>query len=141
LNASDYSQARPWCEAAAKKRLPGGYYCLGNLYQHGSGVDPNLKDAFRWYEQGARGGNMPSMQALAQMYENGEGTKPDRAQAFVWFLMAARRGNQGAVAEANKLRSSMTAKEWKDVQKKLPRNFNPEMIDTILQCANSPPTP
>jgi uncharacterized protein len=141
LQARDYSQARHWCEVAAKDRLPGGYYCLGYLYQHGSGVDPNPKEAFRRYEQGARGGNMPSMQALAQMYENGEGAKPDRVQAFVWFLMAARRGSQGAVAEANKLRSSMTAKEWKDVQKKLPRNFDPKMIDTILQGANPPPTP
>jgi TPR repeat protein len=81
------------------------------------------------------------MQALARMYENGEGTKSDRAQAFVWFLMAARRGNQGAAEEANKLRSSMTVKEWKDVQKKLPRNIDLKTVDAILRGASSPTTP
>lgn len=141
LNASDYSQARAWCEAAAKEKRPGGYYCLGYLYQHGSGVDPNLKEAFRWYEQGARGGNAASMHALASMYENGEGTKQDRVQALVWFLFAARRGNQDAIAEAKKVRSSMTNKEWKDTQKRLPRDIDPKMLDGILRGPDSPSSP
>jgi len=80
------------------------------------------------------------MQALARMYENGEGTKPDRAQAFMWFLIAARRGNQEALAEANKLRSSMTEKEWKDTQKKLPSNVDKKVVDNILRVASSEPT-
>lgn len=141
LNAADYGQARAWCEAAAKARLSGGYYCLGYLYQHGSGVDTNLKDAFRWYEQGARGGNTASMQALAGMYENGEGTKLDRVQALMWFVFAARRGNQGAIAEAKKVRSSMTSKEWKDTQKRLPRDIDPKMLDSILRGPDSPSSP
>jgi TPR repeat protein len=138
LNAADYGQARGWCEAAAKAKLSGGYYCLGYLYQHGSGVNTNLKEAFRWYEQGARGGNAASTQALASMYENGEGTKQDRVQALVWFLVAARRGNQGAIAEAKKVRSSMTSKEWKDTQKRLPRDLDPKMLDRILRGPDSP---
>jgi TPR repeat protein len=84
---------------------------------------------------------MASMQALARMYENGEGTKPDRVQALVWFLIAVRRGNQDAIAEAKRIRFSMTGKEWKDTQKKLPRNFDPKQVDTFLQGASSPPTP
>ena len=139
LIAMDYSQARPWCEAAAKERLPAGYYCLGYLYQHGSGVDPNLKEAFRWYEQGARAGSVNSMQVLARMYENGEGTKPDRTQAFVWFLLATQGGSQSAIAEAKRIRATMTEKEWKDTQKKLPRNFDPKKVDSILQGASLPP--
>jgi TPR repeat protein len=141
LNANDFIQARHWCEAAAKEGHSGGYYCLGYLYQHGRGVDPSLKEAFRYYEEGARRGHVPSMQATAEMYEKGEGTNPDRTQAFVWFLMVARRGNQSAIAEAKKLRSSMTEKEWKGVQKKLPRNFDTKMVDAILQGAGSPRTP
>ncbi|MGB9071408.1 MAG: tetratricopeptide repeat protein [Terriglobales bacterium] len=142
LHALDYTQARHWCEAAAKERLPGGYFCLGYLYQHGSGVGPNLKEAFRWYEQGARGGNVASMQALARMYESGEGTKPDRAQAFVWFFMVARRGNQDAITEAKNLRSSMTEKEWKDTQKKLrERSLDPKLVEAALQGTSTRPTP
>ncbi len=141
LGALDYSHARPWCEAAAKEKLPGGYYCLGYLYQHGSGVDANAKEAFRWYEQGARAGNGASMQAVARMYESGEGTKSDRTQAFLWFFFAARRGNRDALVEAQKIRSSMTEKEWKDTQKKLPLPFDKKAVEKVLQGASSPPTP
>ncbi len=138
LNANDYNQARPWCEAAAKAKRPGGYYCLGYLYQHGSGVEANAKEAFRWYEQGARGGNASAMQAVARMYENGEGTKPDRSLAFIWFFSAARVGNQNAMVDARRVRSSMTEKEWKSTQKKLPPMFDPKKIDAILQSDDAP---
>jgi hypothetical protein len=117
-------QARSWCETAAKEKLAGAYYCLGYLYQHGSGVDPNPKQAFGFYEQAARGGNISSMRALARMYENGDGTKPDHVQALNWYLLAAERGNQNAVADLKRMRSSMTDKEWKDTEKKLPPNFD-----------------
>jgi TPR repeat protein len=139
LNASAYGQARPWCEAAAKEKLLGGYYCLGYLYQHGFGVDPNLKKALEWYQQAASRGNVASMQALGRMYENGEGTKADRAQAFMWFIVAAQRGNQDAIAEAKRIRASMTEKEWNDMQKKLPRDLNPKKVESFLRGAGSPP--
>lgn len=142
LKASDYRQARLWCDAAVKDKLPGGYYCLGYLSQRGLGMDPNLKEAFGWYEQGARAGDAASMQALARMYESGENTKPDRTQAFLWFLIAAQMlKTQDAIADARRIRSSMTEKEWKDTQKKLPRNFDPKKVDSFLLGASSPPTP
>jgi len=139
LNASDYNQARPWCETAAKERLSGGYYCLGYLYQHGSGVDANPKEAFRWYEQGARAGNAASMLAMARMYESGEGTKPDRPEAFVWLFLAAQRGTQDSLAEAKTIRSSMTDREWKDTQKKLrQRLIDPRRVEAALAGTSSP---
>jgi TPR repeat protein len=140
LNASDYGQARPWCEAAAKEKLSGGYYCLGYLYQHGSGVNPDPKKASQWYEQGAETGNTASMLALAKIYENGEGTKVDRDRALLWYLSAARR-DQSAINEAKRLRASMTEKEWKASLKKLPRGFDPKVVDTILSGKDAPPAP
>jgi uncharacterized protein len=139
VKTSDYNRARPMCEAAAKQKHTGGYYCLGYLYQHGFGVNQNLKEAFRWHEQGARGGNLASMLALARMYENGEGTKTDRVQAFVWSLVAARKGNQDAIVDANRVRASMSEKEWKDAQKKLPFKLDEKGIDSLLQGMRSPP--
>ncbi len=141
LNAADYSHARHWCEATANEKYPGGYYCLGYLYQHGSGVDLNPKEALRWYEQAANLGNMASMQALAKMNENGEGTKPDRVQAFVWYLVAAQRGSQGAMAEAKRIRLLMTEKEWKDAQHKMPRDFDQKKVDSFLRGGGSPTSP
>lgn len=136
LKASDCNHARPWCEATAKAKLNPGYYCLGYLYQHGFGVEANPKEAFRLYEQGARGGHAPSMQAVARMYENGEGTNVDRVQAFVWFLSSVRRGNQDAVADANKLRASMSEKEWKEAKKKLPFKVDEKGINNLPQGAS-----
>ena len=139
LNTSDYQQARHLCESAAKEKISGGYFCLGYLFQKGYGVAPDPKKAFNWYDLAARDGNATAMLTLAGMYEKGEGTKPDRAEAFVWFFLASRRGQPEAAAEARRIRSSMTAKEWKDAQKKLP--FDPKAIDKSLEDSGTPRTP
>jgi len=82
------------------------------------------------------------MQAMARMYETGEGTKLDRSQALLWFFLAAQRaGTQNALAEAKRVRSSMTEKEWKETQKKLPENFDKKKVDSLLRGTISPPTP
>jgi uncharacterized protein len=141
LDTSDYTQARPWCEAASKQRLGGAYWCLGYLYQHGYAVAENPKEAFHWYEQGAHERNEASMLALAHMYENGAGTKPDRIQAFVWYLLAAERGDKSAAAEAKRIRSSMTQKEWKDTKKKLPISINANKVESFLQGNPQPTNP
>jgi hypothetical protein len=39
------------------------------------------------------------------------------------------------------MRSSMTDKEWKDTEKKLPANFDRKRIDNFLQGASSKPAP
>jgi hypothetical protein len=56
----------------------------------------------------------------------------------VWFYIAAKalRGDQRAIAEANRIRSSMTEKDWKDTQKKLPRGTDPKKVDDFLRGAN-----
>jgi len=140
LNDNDFIEARHWCEAAAKARLPGGYYCLGYLFQHGLGVGQSSKEAFNWYLQGARGNNPGAMQAVAQMYAKGEGTKMDRSEAFLWFFHLGRRRSQSALVDAQNLRSSMTEKEWKDTQRKLrQQGFNLSEVDEMLRRANPQP--
>lgn len=117
--AKDYDGAEHWCEVAAKEKYSSAYFCLGYLYQHGLGVPQNSRKAFRWYQQGAREFHPESVQALAQMYATGEGRKLDRSEALLWLLESGRRGDKDALVAAQKLRSSMTEKEWKDAQKKL----------------------
>ena len=132
LKGNDVAQARPWCEAAAKAKLVGGYHCLAYLYQRGAGVAQDLSTAFKYYKAAAEMAHPPSMYALGVMYENGEGTKLDRIKAFSWLIMAARRGHEDSLAEARKLRSSMTEKEWKTAQQKLPLGFSVEIVNRIL---------
>jgi len=139
MNAKNYSEARHWCEAAAKDRHAGGYFCLGYIYQHGLGVEQSSQAARKWYEEAAKSGNSGAMQVLGQMYAKGEGTKVDRPQAFLWFFISARHGNRDAVLAANQLRTSMSGKEWKDAQKKLrQRNFDPKQVDVVLRGSAEP---
>jgi uncharacterized protein len=137
IEAKNYSEARHWCEAAAKDRNTGGYYCLGYIYQNGLGVEQSSKEARKWYEEAAKSGNSKAMQLLGEMYAKGDGTTIDRPEAFAWFFVAARRGNQDALHAANQLRSSMSEKERKDAVKKLrKRNFDPKQIDAVLGGGN-----
>jgi hypothetical protein len=139
MKANDYSEARRWCELAAKAGHAGGSLCLGNLYQRGLGVTQNSKEAIKYYQQAARDGNHGGMHALAEMYASGDGTKEDRQEAFFWLLYSARRGDKDSARDAQKLRSSMSDKEWKDAQKKLVRGgLDPKQIDAILQTASQP---
>lgn len=142
ITTKDYGEARHWCESAAKERYSPAYFCLGYLYQNGFGVAKNSKEAFRWFQQGAQFGHAPSMQFVGEMYATGEGTKLDRSEALLWLVEAGRRGNKEAMTAAQKLRSSMTEKEWKDTQKKLrQRNLDPQGVDEVLQRGSSPPKP
>jgi uncharacterized protein len=141
LDASDYQRARPLCETAAKEQMTGGYYCLGYLYQNGFGIIQNTKQAFKNYELAARGANRVAMQAVGKMYENGEGTKSNRGEALLWFFLAGQQGNQSAMADAKRLRSSMTEKEWRDTRKKFPSSFDLNKVDSILTGGGSPPIP
>jgi len=54
---------------------------------------------------------------------------------------AQRAGNKNALAEAKRIRSSMTEKEWKEAQKKLPYNFDKKAVDKILQSGGAATTP
>ena len=133
ISAKNYTEARHWCEAAAKDRYAGGYFCLGYIYQNGLGVEQSSKEAKKWYEEAAKSGNSKAMQILGQMYAKGDGTNMDKSEAFLWFFMAARHGNQDATLAANQLRSSMSGKEWKDAGKKLRQHkFDPKQIDVVL---------
>lgn len=136
LNAGNYGDALEWCKEAARKRNPAGDLCLGHLYQQGLGVNQNLKAAFQWYERAANGGNTAGMFALGQMYENGQATKVNRPEAMFWLFWAARDGNREAVAEARRVRASMTEKEWKDARKKLAQKFDLKAVESVLQANN-----
>ncbi len=135
LSADNYNDARPWCEAAAKDKMPGGAFCLGYLYQRGLGVKQDFKAAFTWYLQGAKGGNAAATNAVIQMYENGQGTPVDHTEAIYWLLRSSNRGDKNAQAEARRLRASMSDKEWKAVRKKLrERGFDLKKVDIFLRA-------
>ena len=138
MKAKDYAQTRHWCEMASKIGYAGGYSCLGYLYQHGLGVEQDSKEAFSCYLRAARGNNPGAMRAVAQMYENGEGIKMDRSEAFLWFFILGRKRSKDALLDAQRVRSTMTEKEWKDAQKKLQKQaFDLKEVDEMIRNAAS----
>lgn len=137
VSAKNYDDARRRCESAAKDRFPGGEVCLGYLYQHGLGVQQDLKAATKYYQLAARQGNRGALHSLVEIYSDGSGKKEDRQETFFLLIHYAERGDRQAVIDAQRLRNSMNDKERKDVQKKLPQyRMDSKQLDAILH-ANS----
>jgi TPR repeat protein len=139
ISAKDYDGARRRCESAAKERFPGGEACLGYLYQHGFGVQQDLKAATKYYQLAARQGNPGALHALVGIYSDGGGKKEDRQETFFRLIHFAERGDKQSVIDAQKLRNLMTDKEWKDIQKKLPQyGMDSKQLDAILHADSQP---
>jgi TPR repeat protein len=86
-------ELRPWAANA-----------LGEVYEHGLGVQRDPAVAFEWYRKAA-GGRIPeAMLALGRCYANGTGVTRNREQAIHWIWRAASHGIAEAKAELKKLR-------------------------------------
>ncbi len=139
MKAKDYDEARRRCEAAAKNGDSGGNGCLGYLYEHGFGVPQDVKTAIKYYQHAAHAGNRPALHALANIYADGNGSKQEHLYLFLSLISLAQKGDKQAAIDAQKLRSSITEKEWKDVQKGLTRmGVNSKEVDEISQPISQP---
>ncbi|MFA0633129.1 tetratricopeptide repeat protein [Vibrio breoganii] len=72
---------------------------LGWMYETGTGVIENHKEAVRWYEKAANQGNAEAQTSLGWMYETGTGVIENHKEAVRWYEKAANQGN--AYAQAN----------------------------------------
>jgi localization factor PodJL len=62
------------------------------LYEKGTGVPRDPKQAASWYERAALGGNIRSMHNLATLLASGGTGKPDYPAALRWYGEAAEAG-------------------------------------------------
>lgn len=70
---------------------------LGEMYEHGFGVERDAKSALRWYRQGAEFGDPEALLGLAHLTATGMGdTPPDASKAFQLARQAAARRYSGA---------------------------------------------
>jgi TPR repeat protein len=69
---------------------------LGWIYQNGSGVAKDEKEAFKWYRMAAEGGHSEAQYMLGLMYQDGKGVVQDYKEAFTWYSLAASQKNDGA---------------------------------------------
>jgi len=123
LEAKDYQTALQELRPLAQEGDAAALNLLGQAYENGWGVTADPEQARRYYEQGARMGNLDSVNSLralknkafkaefdnilpqaesgnaaaqnrvGEMYEFGQGVERDGATAFSWYQKAAAQGN------------------------------------------------
>ena len=89
----DYETALIEFKALAKKNDSLGQYGLGLMYDLGTGVPTNFKEAVKWYQLSADQGNSDAQNNLATMYAEGEGVLKDAIKAKKLYESAAQQGN------------------------------------------------
>ena len=89
---------RKYYKEATENWNSGAQYNLANCYYDGKGVEKNLSEAYRWFNESARQGNASAQKKLGDMIFGGEGgiTK-DPSQAVDWYNKAAKNGNADAM--------------------------------------------
>lgn len=75
-----------------------GQFRAGYLYERGTGVPQDYKEAMRLYLLSAAQGNAVAQFRIGYLYEKGFGVTPDDAQAMQWYAKAAAQGNEPATS-------------------------------------------
>jgi hypothetical protein len=66
---------------------PGAQCLLGKLFEDGSGVEQDLREAFDWYKLSAEQGVIEAQDRLAHFYERGTGTNKDLKESARWRVL------------------------------------------------------
>lgn len=89
--------------AAAERGESDCQYNVALMYEKGSGVAKDEKEAVVWYRKSAEQGNSNAQFNLGVLYENGRGTAVDFAQANQWYRKAAAQGDALAIGNLGML--------------------------------------
>lgn len=75
---------------------PGAQCLLGKLFEDGSGVEQDLREAFDWYKLSAEQGVVEAQEKLALFYEQGTGTAKNLKESAKWRVLVeeARRNHE-----------------------------------------------
>ena len=89
----DYAQALEWYLAGALDGDGESCYYVGNMYNHGYGVEENPWQAAYWYELAASHGSANGCYQMGWFYEDGRGVEQDYTRAVEYYEAAADLGN------------------------------------------------
>jgi len=76
---------------------------LGDMYDHGNGVNKDTQKAAYWYQQSAEQGVARAQFNLAEMYLHGEGVEMNHMNAMQWMVKAAEQGNNLAIEKSQEM--------------------------------------
>ncbi|HEX7927830.1 MAG TPA: SEL1-like repeat protein [bacterium] len=77
----------------ASENVAEASYQLGQLYERGQGLPPNLPKAVTAYTRAANQLHLAAQVRLAELYEQGKGIRRDEAAAAEWYGKAAHQGH------------------------------------------------
>lgn len=78
------------------------------------------------------------LRTLAQIDEAGEGAKSDLAGAAVFYAVLGLRNDKDALQQLARLKTKMSSKQWKQMQKRLSQyGLDPRTLDGLLQQSAS----
>lgn len=66
---------------------PGAQCLLGRLFEDGSGVERDLREAFDWYKLSAEQGVIEAQEKLVTFYEHGTGTTRNFRESAKWRVL------------------------------------------------------
>jgi TPR repeat protein len=93
FQAQDFPAALAEARKAANAHDPRAYFIMGILYESGSGVQADPKQAFAWYEKAAKGGVTGAQSKLAWAYVHGDGTARNLDIALAHARLSAAAGD------------------------------------------------
>jgi len=116
---------------------------LGELLESGlcGDIEPNPREAQKWYTLAAENGNAQAQNALALMLEDGQdGVPQDTEAALKWHLAAAEQGNAlsqfCSASMLSKMGQDEVAMTW--LQKSAAQGFGP--AEQVLEDMDAPKT-
>jgi hypothetical protein len=66
---------------------PGAQCLLGKLFEDGSGVEQDLREAFDWYKLSAEQGVVEAQDKISRFYERGTGTSKNLKESARWRVL------------------------------------------------------
>ncbi len=88
----DFETARLEFETLAQQGLAKAQHNLGVMYEQGTGVPRDAREAAKWYRLAAEKGYPRSQNNLASLYEVGQGVPRDAVEAARLYQAAAEQG-------------------------------------------------
>ena len=95
------------------------------MYDNGTVVPQDYKEAVKWYRLSAEQGNAIAQSNLSLMYDNGRGVPQDYVLAHMWYNLAGSSGNKDSTKNKKLLEEKMTPQQIEKAQK-LARNWKPK---------------
>jgi TPR repeat protein len=88
------------------------------MYEDGSGVEIDYRQAANWYRASAEKGDGRGQFGLANLYMTGKGVPLDYVSAYVWYSAASSGDSLGA-RQLKSLRKLMTPRQLGEAQARL----------------------